>query len=96
MLILLSVCLLASPSTCKEERIDWFLAHIYCTCKVGGDGCTGHFYTLASCNPNGCGQPNMVRKQLGKLIDQGLSDRQIFEKLLKEQGPGLLQPHLLP
>jgi hypothetical protein len=23
MLILLSVCLLASPTTCKEERLDW-------------------------------------------------------------------------
>src|SRR5262249_48313307 len=36
----------------KEERIEWFLANIYCTCKVGGDICTGDFYTLASCNPN--------------------------------------------
>ena len=80
----------------REERIEWFLASVYCTCGVRGDTCTGHFYTLASCNPNGCGQPNLVRSQLGKLIDQGRSDRQIFEQLLKEQGPGLLQPHLLP
>ena len=42
----------------REERIEWFLASIYCTCRVGGDGCTGDFYTLASCNPNGCGKPN--------------------------------------
>jgi hypothetical protein len=80
----------------REERIEWFLASIYCTCGVRGDTCTGHFYTLASCNPNGCGQPNAMRRQIGKLIDQGLSDRQVFEKLLAEQGPGLLQPHLLP
>src|SRR5439155_19139281 len=45
----------------KPERIDWFLASIYCTCGVAGDVCTGHFYTLASCNPNGCGMPNSVR-----------------------------------
>jgi hypothetical protein len=37
-----------------------------------------------------------MRKHLGELIDKGLSDRQIMEKLLQEEGPGLLQPHLLP
>ena len=51
-----------------------------------GDNCTGHFYTLASCNPNGCGMPNHMRKLIGAKIDQGLTDRQIFEQLLKEQG----------
>lgn len=80
----------------RAERIDWFLASIYCTCGVRGDTCTGHFYTLASCNPNGCGKPNQMRKRLGGLIDKGLSDRQIFEQLLADEGPGLLQPHLLP
>src|SRR5260221_5364682 len=29
----------------KEERIDWFLASMYCVCGVGGDICTGDFYT---------------------------------------------------
>ena len=76
--------------------IEWFLATVYCTCGVRGDTCTGHFYTLASCNPNGCGQPNAMRKCIGQLIDQKLTDRQIIEKLLKDEGPGLLQPHLLP
>jgi hypothetical protein len=80
----------------KAERVEWFLASIYCTCKVKGDGCTGHFYTLASCNPNGCGMPNHVRKVIAAKIDAGLTDRQIFEQLLKEQGPELLRPHLLP
>jgi hypothetical protein len=80
----------------KAERVEWFLASIYCACKVKGDGCTGHFYTLASCNPNGCGMPNHVRQQVGEWIDKGMTDRQIFEKLLKEQGPDLLRPHLLP
>ena len=80
----------------KEERIEWFLASIYCTCKVGGDGCTGHVYTLASCNPNACGKPNQVRKQLAREIDRGLSDREIFEELVRDNGPELLRPHLLP
>jgi hypothetical protein len=80
----------------KEERIEWFLASIYCTCKIGGDGCTGHFYTLASCNPNGCGMPNAMRKKLADKIGSGLTDRQILEDLLREQGPVLLKPHLLP
>lgn len=80
----------------RDERIEWFLSSIYCTCAVKGDVCTGHFYTLASCNPNGCAAPNSMRKQLASLIDTGLNDRQIFETLIKEHGPDLLRPHLLP
>src|SRR5262249_47780645 len=80
----------------KEERVEWFLASIYCTCKISGDGCTGHFYTLASCNVNGCGMPNHMRRIVAGKIDKGLTDKQIFEELLKEQGPDLLRPHLLP
>jgi len=80
----------------REERIEWFLSCIYCTCQVKGDVCTGHFYTLASCNPNGCASPNALRKELAGLIDKGLHDQQIFEALLKEHGPDLLRPHLLP
>ena len=80
----------------KPERIDWFLASIYCTCGVAGDVCTGHFYTLASCNPNGCGMPNAVRKDIAGMIDQGWSDQQIFARLQKDQGPNLFHPHLMP
>ena len=80
----------------KADRIDWFLASIYCTCKIKGDGCTGHFYSLASCNPNGCGMPNHMRKVLAGLIEKGLTDEQIFRQLLTEHGPDLLRPHLLP
>jgi hypothetical protein len=80
----------------KEERVEWFLASVYCSCKVKGDVCTGHFYTLASCNPTACGMPNAVRQQIRQKIDQGMTDRQILEALLKEQGPDLLRPHLLP
>jgi hypothetical protein len=80
----------------KSERIDWFLSSIYCPCGVKGDNCTGDFYTLSSCNPNGCGMPNFMRKAIGEKIDKGLSDRQVFEELLKEQGPDLLRQHLRP
>ncbi len=80
----------------KEERIDWFLANMYCTCGVADDTCTGHFYTLASCNPNGCAAPNATRKELARLIDEGQTNRQIFATLLKQRGPQMLRPHLLP
>jgi hypothetical protein len=80
----------------KDERIERLMASVYCTCGIGGDGCTGQFYTLANCNPNGCGMPKAMRQKLAKRIDQGLSDRQIVEQLLKEQGSALLRPHLLP
>jgi hypothetical protein len=80
----------------RSERIEWFLASTYCACSVMGDICTGQFYTLASCNPNGCGMPNQMRAELEKMIDSGLSDRQIFDALLKEHGPLMLRPHLTP
>jgi hypothetical protein len=80
----------------KEERIDWFLANIYCTCGIGGDGCTGHFYSLASCNPNSCAAPNTTRQYIGKKIDEGWTNREIFDALLKQRGPTMLRPHLLP
>jgi hypothetical protein len=83
------------PKT-KEEKLEWFLANIYCTCNVGGDGCTGHFYSLASCNPNACGAPNLTRRYIGKRIDEGQSNREIFDALLKDRGPTMLRPHLLP
>lgn len=79
----------------REERLEWFLATIYCTCKVAGDRCTGMFYTLASCNRNACGNPNMMRNMIAKMIDEGLTDQQIFERLLKSRGAQLLKPHLL-
>jgi hypothetical protein len=80
----------------RTERIEWFLASTYCTCGVDKDVCTGHFYTLASCNPNGCGMPNSRRKKVGEMIDRGLTDQQIFDDLLKQDGPLLLRPHLRP
>jgi hypothetical protein len=83
-------------SRSKQERIEWFLASVYCPCGVAGNVCTGDFYTLSSCNPNGCGMPNVLRRIIGRHIDAGLNDRQIFEELLKQYGPKLLRQHLLP
>jgi hypothetical protein len=80
----------------RSERIDWFLASIYCVCGVDNDVCTGHFYTLASCNPNGCGMPNSMRATLDKMIGEGRTDQQIFDELLKKHGPLLVRPHLAP
>jgi hypothetical protein len=80
----------------KSERIEWFLASMYCVCPVGNDTCTGHFYTLASCNPNGCGAPNEAREAIGKRIDQGMTDKQIWDELHKARGPLMTKPHLKP
>jgi hypothetical protein len=80
----------------REERVDWLLASVYCPCGVGGDTCTGHFYTLASCNPNGCGMPNLMRKRVATLMEKGRTDRQIVEELIGEYGASLLRPHLAP
>jgi Protein of unknown function (DUF3179) len=80
----------------KEERVEWFLASMYCTCKVGNDICTGDFYTLSSCNPNGCGAPNATRKRIADMIDKGLDDKQIFDDLRAERGALMTKPHLLP
>ena len=80
----------------KDERIDWFLASIYCSCGINKDTCTGHFYTLASCNPNGCGMPNMTRGEIAKMIDKGMADKQIWDALRKDRGPLMTKPHLQP
>src|SRR5581483_7463768 len=79
----------------RAERVEWFLASTYCTCGVAKDVCTGHFYTLASCNPNGCGMPNHRRARLNTMIDQGWTDRRIFDELLKDAGSLLVRPHLM-
>jgi hypothetical protein len=80
----------------KDERVEWFLASTYCSCSVGGNGCTGMFYTLASCNVHACGMPNAIRQRVGEMIDKGLTDKQIWEELRKSQGPVMLRPHLVP
>jgi hypothetical protein len=79
----------------KGGRIEWFLASVYCTCNIKGDKCTGMFYSLASCNRNGCPNPNKTRTLLGKLMAEGKSDHEIFDHLHETRGPNLVKPHLL-
>jgi len=80
----------------KMEQVEWFLANMYCVCGIKGDICTGHFYTLASCNPNSCGAPNSTRKLIGEMIDKGMANREIYDELLKVRGKRMTEPHLLP
>lgn len=81
--------------TGKPERIEWFLATIYCPCGIAGDRCTGMFYTLASCNVNACGSPKEHRRIIGEMIDEGLTDGEIFNRLKTDRGRDIWQPHLL-
>lgn len=53
------------------------------------------FYTQASCNVNACGMPAAIASRVAKLIDQELTDLQIFERLVAERGELLHKPHLL-
>jgi hypothetical protein len=77
------------------ERAEWFLTSIYCTCAIDKEICTGQFYTLASCNPNGCGAPQATRKEVLKLIDQGETDKEIWDRLKSSRGPLMAKPHLI-
>lgn len=79
-----------------DERVEWFLASMYCVCGVGKDICTGHFYTLASCNPNGCGAPQATRDEIHGMIEKGKSDKDIWDALVKDRGPLMTRPHLKP
>lgn len=80
----------------KSDRVEWFLCSTYCVCAVRPDICTGQMYTLASCNPNGCGAPNALRQEVAEMIEKGLTNRQIWDALLRERGPLMTRPHLLP
>ena len=40
--------------------------------------------------------PNHRRDELRGMMDRGMTDRQIFDALLKETGPLILRPHLMP
>lgn len=80
--------------TDKAERVEWFIASVYCSCSIGEDSCTGMFYSLASCNVVACGMPNTMRGRIGKMIDQGMKDEEIWRELREQAGPLLLKPHL--
>jgi hypothetical protein len=85
-------------SQSKPERVEWLMSGVYCSCGMH-DGCAGHFFTLAACDSGGqtpCGLAKHTREAIAERIDKGDTDREIFEELLKERGPNLLRPHLLP
>ena len=63
------------------------------------DGCAGHFFTLAACDSGEktpCGQAKRTRQEVAEMIDKGHTDRQIIDELLKNRGPNLLRPHMMP
>jgi len=80
------------------ERVDWLMSGIYCTCGMH-DMCAGHFYTLAACDSFGttpCGLAKRTRENITKGVQQGQTDRDLFEEVLKERGAKLLRPHMSP
>ncbi len=79
----------------RQDRIDWFLATVYCSCTISGDHCTGMFYTQASCNVKGCPMPGQLTAELAGLIDKSMTDEQILTELQKSRGPLVLRQHLL-
>ena len=82
----------------KSERVEWLMSSAYCPCMMH-DSCAGHFFTLAACDSGGktpCGMAKQTREEIAEMIDQGHTDRQIFDELLKDRGPKLLRPHMSP
>jgi len=53
------------------------------------------FYTLSACNTMKCGMPNRVRNFVTPLLEKGLSDKEVLERMEAEFGPGIWRPHLL-
>jgi hypothetical protein len=87
-----------NESVSQTERVEWLMSSVYCDCTMN-DVCAGHVFTLAACDAgpgHTCGLAKSTRQELAKMIDQGQSDGEIFEKLLKERGPKSLRPHMLP
>ena len=77
----------------RQERIDYFLSTIYCTCGMIGSSCAGHWNTLAACQLHGCGMPNLITKLVGERIDAGKSDAAILAELIERNGRTILKPH---
>ena len=77
----------------RQERIDYFLSTVYCSCGMMGTSCAGHWNTLAACKLHGCGMPNLMTKLLGDWIDSGKNDGEIMEALIKREGKIALRPH---
>lgn len=69
---------------------------LYCVCRVDQHTCTGHFYTLASCNLNGCGAPQDTREEIRGMIEKGKTHKEIWDELQKDRGVLMTRPHLKP
>jgi hypothetical protein len=41
------------------------------------------------------GMPNMIREKVSELIDDGMSDEEVWRKLLELRGPSVRKSHLL-
>ena len=79
--------------TGRQERIDYFLSTIYCSCGMLGNSCAGHWNTLAACQLHGCGMPNLSTKLIGERIDAGQTDAAILTELLERNGKNILRLH---
>jgi len=77
----------------RQDRIDYFLSTIYCSCGMMGTSCAGHWNTLAACKLHGCGMPNLMTKLIGELIDNGKGDSEILAALIQREGRIVLRPH---
>jgi hypothetical protein len=75
-------------SSNKLDRVEWIVSSMYCTCGMH-DECAGHVFTLAACNAGAhkpCGLARSTRERVAQAIDEGQTDWQILEQLLKERG----------
>ncbi len=79
--------------TGRQERIDYFLSTIYCSCGMLGSSCAGHWNTLAACQLHGCGMPNLITKLIGERIDAGKPDEAILAELIERNGRNILRLH---
>lgn len=79
--------------TGKQDRIDYFLSTLYCTCGMMGNACAGHWNTLAACKIHGCGLPDLMTQIIGASIDAGKTDQQILDLLLQREGELVLRQH---
>ncbi|MBI3877294.1 MAG: DUF3179 domain-containing protein [Verrucomicrobia bacterium] len=77
----------------RQERIDYFLSTIYCSCGMLGSSCAGHWNTLAACQLHGCGMPNLITKLVGERIDVGKTDEAILAELIERNGKNILKLH---
>ena len=82
--------------TGRQERVDYFLSTVYCSCGMMGTSCAGHWNTLAACQLHGCGMPSVITQLIGDWIDAGKSDREILAALVERDGKKILHQHQQP